>query len=229
MAAAGPSWLGHALAEPMLRFNTLPSLWLHPDYTLRLLPESLRAVLDEDPDAIAGPVLHRHWSATLTRELGLKAVESLEEPALTIALLEIDEFERLKQWCGIALLASPVRRAIARNDVTSLQAQLGEDGMEFARREAALMPGIGHADAMALQADVGAQVGSLGSALLSAAFDAAQEAVATRARLRLAPDARAALGQLPEQLCEGRAALALAESVLQYLDPAWLSLFPTRH
>ena len=229
MDASCAAWLDHPLAEPMLRFNLLPSLLLHPAQAERLLPESLRQLLDEDSEAIPTAVLHRHWSAALRRELNLGPVDSLEEPTLPIALLDAEGFERLGLWCGIALLATSIRRTIAREDVAMLQAQLGRSGIRFARRDAVgMLPG-GEAPVAQLQSDAAAQASLLGSGLLWSAFGNAGPAVAGRARLRLAPDACNAVESLPGFLADGPTALTLATNILEFLDPPWLSSFPTRH
>ncbi|MEO5672267.1 MAG: hypothetical protein ABIR26_16385 [Ramlibacter sp.] len=228
MNTSGADLLGHPLAEPMLRFSLLPSLFLHPTQAALLLPEGLRHLLDEDSDAIPPPVLHRHWSAALRRQLNLEPVESLEEPTLPIALLDTWRFERLAQWCGIAVLAPSIRKTIARDDVALLQANLGEDGVEFARRDAARLLPEGNARSAPLHTDATSQALHLGSALLWAAFGAANPAVTARARLRLAPDAGKTLGALPDHLTKGQAALELAENVLTLLDASWLSSFPAR-
>ncbi|HZY20512.1 MAG TPA: SctK family type III secretion system sorting platform protein [Ramlibacter sp.] len=214
--------LGHPLAESLLRFELLPSLLLHPAQAARLLPDPLRRLLAQDPAAVPGPVLHRHWSAALRRELRLGPVMGLGEEALAIALLPQPAFDRLVLHCGIALLAPAVRRTIAREDVAALRDQLGEAGWQFALRGAPQAPAVGQA---LDHRDAAAQAQRLGAAVLDAAFDAAAAPVADRARLRLAPGAAAGRALLPIPLAAGTGALALALSVLASLDPAWLSSF----
>src|SRR5436190_7862930 len=100
-AAAPSSWLAGPLAQELLRFDQLPSQWLHPS----------RANV---PAQLTGaPSLHRHWSALLKREHALEPVNDPADPLLPVALVPAEKFARLVLFAGIALLAGGLRRTIA--------------------------------------------------------------------------------------------------------------------
>lgn len=213
MSSAGASWLGHPLADSLLRFELLPSLALHPAQAARLLPAPLQQLLEAGQLAL--PALHRHWSALLRRELQLAPLADLQDPALPLALAPPPLFERLLQHAGLALLGPRVRRAITRAEVAAWRDKLGEEGLRYAR----------HAPPLTEAAADGAP-DQLGAALLHTVFEAATPPVAARALLRLPPEAGAARTLLPAACAAPAAALALAQSVLASLEPAWLSSFP---
>jgi hypothetical protein len=224
MAALSSSalWLGHAQAESLLRFNLLPSLWLHASRERSLLPAGLAQAFEQS-GATGG--LHRHWSAALIRGLGLAPATQLEDPALPLALLPAESFERLLSWCGLVLLGPRIRQTIARDEVRLLEEQLGDDALRFARTRAAALHASGDGPRLE-HANVSAQASLWGSALLAAAFDAAGEPVARRGLLRLPEDAANERFRLPASLSQSRQALALARAVLDVQDPEWLSSFP---
>lgn len=213
--AASHAWLLHPLAGALVRFNVLPSLFIHP----------LRAAAWP----AAGPLpsaVHQHWSAALLRHESLEPVLSLDEPALSVALLPQELFTALTLHCGIRLNALHVRRAIARTEVEQLRAQLGDDGLAAARtRSAGSMAGLPSApDWDAARARELCE--AWGAGLLARAFDGASPALARRAALRLPHAAAPVRARLAGAGLQPGDALALAHEHLHSLDPAWLSFFP---
>ena len=219
MTSALTCWMSHPLAEALLRFNLLPSLLLHP----RRDAASARAELK------ALPALHRHRSVALLKEHGLDPVLDLHDPALPLAMLPDAHFERLLLLLGAALNAPHLRRTIAREELAVLKARLGSEGLAVARTPtAAALAGLPVApDWDAAQAE--ALCMAWGAAVLAQAFDAAAPAVGQRARLRLAPEADALRAPLSAAGLQPERALRIARELLQSLEPAWLSSFPTTH
>lgn len=213
--AASHTWLQHPLAGALVRFNVLPSLFIHP----------LRAagwpVAQELPSAV-----HQHWSAALIKEEALEPVLSLDEPALSLALLPQELFAPLMLLCGIRLNALHVRRAIARTEVELLRAQLGDEGLAAARTRSATslagMPCAPDWDAACARELCEAW----GAGLLARAFDGASPALARRAALRLPETAAPVRARLAGAGLQPSDALALAHEHLNLMDPAWLSCFP---
>ncbi len=124
------------------------------------------------------------------------------------------------------LIGPALRRVVLRHEVSALEQQLGPDGMHWARRMGPrLWPGDAGSARQALPQDLAAAAARLGAALVGRAFDGASPDIARRAALRLPEGADLWLGDLPATL-DSNVALRLARSVLEELDPEWLSLFP---
>jgi type III secretion protein K len=211
------SWIRHPLAEALLRFNLLPSLLLHPRRDAAGAGAQLKAL----------PALHRHRSAALLKEHGLDPVLGLDDPALPLAMLPQAHFQRLLLLLGAALNGPHIRRTIAREELSLLKQQLGSEGLAAARAPAAVaLAGLPVApDWHPAQAE--AVCMAWGAAVLAQAFDAAAPQVARRARLRLAPEADALRAPLSAAGLQPERALSIARELLQSLEPAWLSSFPT--
>lgn len=211
------NWLGHPLAESFLRFNLLPSTLLHPERGAAVVQRELRDL----------PALQRHRSAALIEEHGLDPVLGLHDPVLPLAMLPDPYLKRLLVLLGVALNAPHVRRTIARADLAMLNAQLGSEGLAAARMPAAAaLAGLPKAPDWKAE-HAGALCTAWGSALLTHAFDSAAPEVAGRARLRLSPDADALRAPLAAAGLAPQCALQVALEMLQSLEPAWLSSFPT--
>lgn len=214
--------LRHPQAEAWLRFNLLPSQWLHASRREALLPPAFRELLP-----VPGDVLHRHWSGLLLKQLDVPAVASTDEPALPLCLAPQVLFDALVLHAGLLPLAGAVRRLISRDEVALVAAQVGPQALAFAR-EAAGRIRSGEVCAEFTPAQCLPQAVRLGHALLSLAFDTASPALAARARLRLPADAATGRSELTSDISTGPAALNASLAVVAYLDPAWLSSFPAR-
>lgn len=209
-------WLAHPLGEALLRFNLQPSRWLHPSRVEDWLPPRLQELLP-------AVQLHRAASAALLRRAGLRPVRGLEHPVLPICMAGAGLFEDLTLYCGLVWLAPAIRRAIVRAEVAALHAELGARALAYAlgARCWLLPAGI---EPPALEATVRAQALRLGSSVLRQAMASAPAEIARRGALRLSADAEreGATSILPTT----EQAVDLARSVLNELDPAWLSSFP---
>lgn len=223
-----PGWLQHPLAEALLRFDRLPSLWLHPSRLGSLFPAAARALLDAAaPGSAAWRRWHRHGSSALARELALAPVGGFGEAGLPLALLPTVHWDALLPLAGATLAGPQLRRVIAREPVQALRAQLGS-AFDFVRtpEAVALYPGRSGAAAPPLALERAAAECTQGGALLLArAFDAAAPAVAARGRLRLPQGAVEAAAQALSSLAPAQA-LQLSYSLVERIDPAWLSSFP---
>lgn len=208
-------WFHHPLAETLLKFNLLPSLFAHP---LRDAPISrqLKQL----------PALDRHKSAALLRKHKLGYVLSMEDPALVLALLPKAHFARLMGLLGAALNAPHIRRTISRIDRAALHDQIGGEAMAIVREPVAAalagMPVAPDWETSRAQ-DI---CFAWGAAILAQAFDAATPEVAGRARLRLAPEADSLRAPLSAAGLEPERALRICLDLLQVLEPAWVSSFP---
>jgi len=226
------SWLDRPLASAFLRFNLLPNSLAH---------ESQQAAADaisETHGAFpgSGPAivlessrLLRHASAQLLRSLSENElyVQGLSDPALPVFMAPTQCFERLTIFCGLVVLSLPIRRVIVREERERLRAELSQEELAFARLRAPLHWADDTAGACLMsQGAVREQALRLGQVLLVHAADAASPPVACRARLRLPVMREADILNLPATLREGATALMLSRSVLQELDPEWLTLFP---
>jgi hypothetical protein len=209
-------WMRHPLAQALLRFNLLPSHFLHPARDDAVPALALKAL----------PGLHRHRSAALLKKHGLDPVLSLDDPALPLAMLPEPHFGRLLLLLGAALNAPHVRRTIARHQIALLRQQIGSEGLAIARTPtAAALAGLPVAPDWE-GARAAALCGAWGAAVLAHAFDAASPPVAQRALLRLAPEADALRASLVAAGLQPLRALTVARELLQTLEPAWLSSFP---
>lgn len=218
-AIARHAWMSHPLAGMLLRFNLEPAWLFHPSRQSEWQDESAQALP-------AAGTLARHVSGALLRRLGLARVEGLDDSALPLFMAPAPLFERLTLCCGLVVLGPSLRRVIARPEVLALQAQLGQDGLRFARAAVRLWDAAAPAAVVPTANAVRAQALHAGAALLWLAATTAAEPVAQRARLRLPLDAQDAVIDLPHPLERPANALALARSVLEELEPAWLSSFP---
>jgi len=216
--AAAPSLLPlrHPLAGPFLAFCLLPSLSLHATQAAAWVPAT---VLEQ---ATRLPTLHRHWSAAMIRAGEFEPVPSLDDPALPLAMLPAERFDRFALVAGAMLAGQFIRRCIARADVEALQTQLGDAVLDFTRRRAAAIhPGL---DSLAWRSDAIAEdTAALGNTLIGSAFDAASPAVRQRGLLRLPVATPQHARELPLSPAES---LRISLSLLQEIEPEWLSLFP---
>ena len=208
-----------SLTGPLLAFCLLPSLSLHPSQFERFIPAPVYAHADELP------ALHRLWSAALIEQAALEPLATFDDAALPLAMLPAD---RLAQWlslAGVTLAGQRIRRCIVRSEVELLRAQLGDAVLDFARRRApAFYAGLPDETACSWSLSAAAEhAAALGEALFARAFGGATRPVAQRALLRLPTDAVQRAAALP---LAADAALRLSLSLLQELDPVWLSSFP---
>jgi hypothetical protein len=221
-ATASAEWLAHPAAGELLRLNLLPSTLLNPTR----MDEWSMAALHKPP--LAG--LHRHWSDALLARAELAApVLALGDPALPLALLPAPRFHMLLLRAGAALLAGPICRTVVRDEVAALREQLGDEVLALARTRAgrpSVAPNL-HPDWE--PGEAGSLCQRFGAGLLWVAFEAAEPALAARARLRLPVEAEADALTLSEAGLAPPAALALARELVQQLEPAWLSAFPAPH
>lgn len=219
MVALEPrDWLEHSLAEPLLRWNLLPTSWMHP---------SRRAEWAQHHEpALSQAVVHRHESAALLEALGLGVVRDLDDPALPLCLADQALFDRLSLTSGAAVLWAALRRVIVRAELAALYRELGEDCLVLVRRLgcAGLVADV--EPAPTLSPDVRQQALGAGQALVAVALQSSQRDVAERGLLRLPLQASSDAELLPVALRDPAKALLFVRIVLQELDAPWLSSFP---
>lgn len=218
-AASTLPGLRHPLAEAFLAFSLLPSLNLDATQAARLAPEAALRL------GARLPSLHRHWSAALIAEPPLTPLPTLDDPALPLAMLPPGRFERGVLMAGVLLAGRRIRHSITHHEVALWQTQLGDAALEFARRRApGIHPGLAQETCADWPLESAAEgVTKLGSALLAHVFSAASPAVGQRGLLRLPAEAVTRARALPFDASE---ALPLSLSLLQEIEPEWLSLFP---
>ena len=210
--------LQHPLAGPFLAFDQLPSRLLHRSQRAALLSSQADWQLGETL-----PHLHRHWSAELKESASLASVTELDDPALPLAMAPQSAFDRLLMMLGAVLAGQRLRRVIQRDEVSVLRAQIGDEALDLARRQApSFHAGLDEGLDWPL-ADAAEQVRALGAAALAKVFAAAAASVGRRGALRLPVDSQELSRRLP---LDADAALRLSRSLLQRVDPQWLSLFP---
>lgn len=233
MNAASPSvtglGLGGPLLVPLLRFNQLPSMLVHPQQSsLLAAPQGLEIPLAQRPGVLTA--LHRRWSARLLQRLGDAAVPVLDitQAALPLAVADTGVLRRLARELGLALLGRELRRVIVRDEVLALRQAFSTDELAWALDDAAaLHPGL-HDTQTWLQTGWAQAPEQLGTTVLAQAWHDAPPPLAQRANWRLPPEAltataRDALGLTPTQ------ARTLCLQRLQQTEPVWLSYFPVTH
>ena len=224
-AASGAAWLSHPQAAALMRFDRLPSLWLHASRRAALLPGMAGALADAAPEGSrAHARLHMQGSRALQDALGLGTLDDPREASLCLATLPEPAWVQLAQHGGATLAAPRLRRVIARAQLEALAGTLGPQALEFARgRAAGLHPGLKAATALPAQG-LAATCLAWGRALLARALEAAPAAVARRGQLRLPQDA---VDAAPLTLAElgPPQALALCLSLIEKTEPSWHSSF----
>ncbi|WP_028605260.1 hypothetical protein [Ottowia thiooxydans] len=223
LSASNWPGLGGLLVSRLLEFNLLPSRSLHPAQIPQLAPPD--GLADAPPSV--QDALHRHWSKRLLGRLGASAtpVLDLDEPALPLALAAPVLLRRLALDLGIALIGSPLRHIVEREEVLKARTALGEQGMAWALDGAAqLHPGLNDAHSW-LRAGWAEAAEQLGSGLLAQAWHDAPAPIRARADWKLPP------GSLDEKtrVASGRTASQARDMCLQRLnqmDPTWLLCFP---
>jgi type III secretion protein K len=223
--AAHAAWLTHPQADSLLRFDWLPSLWLHPTRVAALLPASAGTLLQAAPNGSrAHARLHEHWSRGLLGTLGLGSLDDPHEASLCLAALPEPAWMRLAQYGGATLAAPRLRRVIAREQLAVLGEALGTQTLEFAcGRAAHLHPGLDAANGLPSQ-DLAASCLAWGRALVARALEAAPRPVARRGQLRLSQDA---VETAPLALAgiDAPQALVLCMSLIEEIEPSWHSSF----
>lgn len=223
MAAA--AWLTHPQAAALLRFDHLPSLWMHPSRRAALLPGMDGDLLEAPPGGSrAHARLHGHGSRALQDTLGLQPLDDPRDASLCLATLPEPAWARLAQYGGAVLAAPRLQRVIARAQLEALGQALGPQALAFARtRAAALHPGLKAATGLPAQG-LAATCLAWGHALLARALEATPTAVARRGQLRLSQDAVDAAPLLLAELGPAQA-LALCLSLIEKTEPSWHSSF----
>jgi type III secretion protein K len=235
--------LNSPLSARLLEFNLLPSRSLHPNRRALLRPATSSATSSATSPASerlaalprVARELHRDWSALLldlldTLDAGARRpVLAAGEPALPLALAQPELLGRLARDAGLVLLGRHLRRTVLRADVAAAREAIGADGLAFARGAAAdAHPGLDDvADWLPSgAASLPAAADLLGAGVLAQAWHDAAPALRRRADLKL--PAEAELPRVREASgLRTAAARDLCLTLLNRIEPAWLSLFPT--
>jgi len=218
-AASPPTWPTGPHAAEMIAFNQLPTRWMHPSRWAALLPPGWPAPQADDAAA------HRHASALLLRQLGNGSlpITNWQRPEWPLALLPALTFTRLLHRLGLVLVQRALRQAIRGADLRPLAALVGDDELSWARTQApALAAALSSADAPPPLAELPARLPQLAAGVLAHAIAAAP--VPLRVRLLL----RAPVAPPPRPDVDAtRSAWALTRSLIDDLEPAWRSSFPS--
>jgi type III secretion protein K len=216
-------------SAPLQRFNLLPSLDLHPSRAALWLPGQAAAAHGWCAPAVARQ-WHRHWSALLLARLqdDAQPVHELTHAATPLALAGPALLQATARHAGLLLLGKNLRLRIARSEVAAAQQALGRAAWDWVCREgAALHPGLADPRPW-LDQGLAAGADLLGAGLLAQSWHDAPAALRRRADWKLpldaeAPAAREASGMTPPQACR------LCLQTLHFLEPEWLSSFPSIH
>lgn len=216
-------------SAPLQRFNLLLSLGLHPSRAALWLPGYATA----QPwlaEPAASRQWHLHWSALLLERLqdDSRPVRELSHPATALALAEPALQQAVARHAGLLLLGAHLRRRIARREVCAAQQVMGRAAWDWiCGQGAALHPGLDEPQPWLAQG-LAAGADQLGTGLLAQSWHDAPAPLRRRADWKLPLDAesdacRAVSGLTPPQAC------SLCLQTLKFLEPAWLSSFPTIH
>lgn len=220
-----PRWLRHPQAAALLRFDQLPSVFLHPSRIDEHMPPAAHALLRATAEGTpAWFRLHRYWSQSLALSLDLAQIKDAEDPALCIAALPPSLWERLLRLAGATLAAPQLRRVIAGEHVRAIEKTLGGEALDYICRSAnPAHPGLPQSLALA-PATLAASCLQWGAALAARTLDACAPATAQRARLRLPQQA---IDAIPEALSpiSAAAALGLLLGLVERMDASWHSSF----
>lgn len=216
-------------SAPLQRFNLLPSLDLHASRAALWLPGHATAA-----GWLAAPAArrqwHGHWSRLLLERLQSDAqpVRDLAHVATPLALATSDLLLATARHAGLLLLGAHLRRRIARAEVIAAQEAIGSAAWDWVCLQgAALHPGLEDPGPW-LELDLAVAADQLGAGLLAQSWHDAPAALRRRADWKLPLDAetpasREASGMTAPQACR------LCLQTLQFLEPEWLSSFPTTH
>lgn len=214
-----PAWPGGPHAADMIAFNQLPTRWMHPSRWAALLPPGWPAPQAEHAAA------HRHASALLLRQLGQgrTPITDWARPEWPLALLPAPSFTRLLHRLGLVLVQRSLRQAIRGTELRPLAALVGDEELAWARTRApALAAALEASDASPPLTELPARLPQLAAGVLAHAIAAAP--VPMRLRLLL----RAPVAPPPRPDVDAtRAAWALACHLIDDLEPAWRSSFPS--
>jgi len=218
------------LTARLVEFNFLPSRWLHPSRADEGDPaRGAHRALAALPRVASA--LHRRRSATLLAALGEDAAPVSPDagPALPLALAALPLLARLIRDAGTVLLGRRLRLTVLRAEVVAARDALGADALALARGPAAtLHPGLDDASAWLPEgaASLPRAADTLGAGLLARAWSDAAPALRRRADWKLPIEADAAPARAASGLDAG-GARDLCLLLLQRIEPAWLSLFPS--
>lgn len=217
------------LAE-IVRFNFLPSSYIHPSWTRDL--------------AVAGPLwdrlarsrrAHAHLSALVLESFGLGDDYCLDfrDPGRRLALLDGAALARIALFVGVVLSAPWVTRIIHGGTLRALKAGIGVEAYEFAvKRAPFLRPGFespplddgpGGGDG----GDPSGRVRRAGLACLAACFADEPAAVVNRLRLKFPRDGQPPVGLGDEGggaaagLAPKAKAVALVHRVIREVASSW--------
>ncbi|MBS7777589.1 hypothetical protein [Acidovorax sp. CCYZU-2555] len=216
-------------SAPLQRFNLLPSLELHPSRAALWLPQQATA-----GDWLAAPAAarqwHRQWSALLLERLQADAqpVRDLAHAATPLALAAPALLQATARHAGLLLLGKNLRLRIKRSEVSAAREALGSAAWDWVCLEgAALHPGLADARPW-LRLGLAAGADLLGAGLLAQSWHDAPAPLRRRADWKLpldaeSPASREASGMTSPQACR------LCLQTLHFLEPEWLSSFPTIH
>lgn len=220
MASPAGQPAGALLPSLLAQWSLCPAVGAHPHWQEALPPGWPAA------DVPAARLL-RFQSARLLAQIppwgdGDRATFATH-PLLPIALAPQPLWDRLLTHAGLVLLGPGLRRLIRKDQVQQVVAALGGEALAFVRSPVA--QALAPRDGLPLEgAALPTQVRSLGQACLHAALRTAPAPLQARMALRL-PPADAAFA-LPPDTVPGGDATRWLRSLLDHLDPAWLSSFP---
>jgi len=127
--APSPAWAGRILA-----LNLDPLAFAHPGHWRRLVEPALAARLSKQPRVRAGFLRWLRAQLVLPEEYCF----DFTAPARRLVLLETADLRRVLRLAALALAAPVFRRLVRPAERIPLQAQLGEDALNFVLHRAAL-------------------------------------------------------------------------------------------
>jgi hypothetical protein len=217
-------WLGQAVAEHVLKLSLFPSLGLHSTQAAALLPPLMQVCFEDIQSPVSArliraEVMHRHISRWLLNSQQLSPILDISDPALPLAALPVSVFQKLVLYIGLGMLSHSLRQSISREEVGLLRQVLGVSAMDFSLR-------CEVQDIKSVPVDftrLPEQATQIGSVVLANIFERSSDAVGKRGLLRLPAQLDAAPIQSDLQ------SFSLAISALNFIDPEWLSSFPSIH
>jgi type III secretion protein K len=208
----------NGFTSKVLAFNFLPSYTLHPSRLSLYASSNVMAVLKKQRSW--SEACHRHLSNVILKSLDLGTVSDTKQTGLAIGLLSMSALEKMVRFVGVSVYAQPIKNCISGSKVRDIQACIGNELLDYARRRAGFYSSQLECLSMMRAPGNLSDVESMGYGTILKCIRTTEEAIAKRIELKMP----LAIDESCSPLSTDQA-WWLCMEILKDMDPVWCSSF----